>query len=183
MIVRAGPESSASGRMISSMLLSLAIAAWGVALTTAQSSVVPAVAKPGTVETPHLTLTTSTSVAGVAPGGRVSLFVAIAPKPGMHVYSPDQKTYIPVSLRLAASRDVAARAPIFPKGEPFYFAPLSETQIVYSRPFRIELPVTVAGGRVAGPLALAGTLEYQACDDRVCYVPRTVPLTWTVAVR
>jgi DsbC/DsbD-like thiol-disulfide interchange protein len=168
--------------MITSMLFGLMMSALSVALSTSQGAVPPAV-KPAIVETPHLTITASSSVGAVAPGGRVSLFVAIAPKPGMHVYSPDQKTYIPVSLRLTAGRDVAARAPIFPKGEPFYFAPLSETQIVYSRPFRIELPVTIARGRAAGPLALAGTLEYQACDDRVCYVPRTVPLTWTVAVR
>ena len=28
-------------------------------------------------------------------------------------------------------------------------------------------------------LMLHGTLRYQACDDRVCYIPATVPLQWT----
>jgi hypothetical protein len=94
------------------------------------------------------------------------------------VYAPEQKTYVPVSLRLDSSPYVRARPPIFPKGESFVFAPTRETQIVYSRPFRIELPLTIARGRPAGPLTLTGTLEYQACDDRVCYVPRKVPVTW-----
>ena len=26
------------------------------------------------------------------------------------------------------------------------------------------------------------SLEYQACDDKVCFDPVTVPLTWTVTV-
>ena len=131
-----------------------------------------------TVDTPHLTLTTSASAASVAPGSRVSLFVEVVPKPKMHVYAPEQKAYLPVSLRLEPSPGVTARLPIFPKGESFFFAPTSETQIVYSHPFRIEVPVTVARGRPAGPLSLTGTLQYQACDDTVCYVPRKVSITW-----
>jgi hypothetical protein len=25
-----------------------------------------------------------------------------------------------------------------------------------------------------------GTLKYQACDDKICYLPQTVPLEWTL---
>jgi hypothetical protein len=25
-----------------------------------------------------------------------------------------------------------------------------------------------------------GTLRYQACDDRVCYVPQELPVKWTL---
>jgi hypothetical protein len=32
-------------------------------------------------------------------------------------------------------------------------------------------------------LTLKGTLTYQACDERICFSPQSVPLTWTVAVR
>ena len=32
-------------------------------------------------------------------------------------------------------------------------------------------------------LTLHGTLEYQACDDAICYNPVSVPLTWTVTLR
>jgi len=28
-----------------------------------------------------------------------------------------------------------------------------------------------------------GTLTYQACDDTICFPPRTVPLTWTVGIK
>jgi DsbC/DsbD-like thiol-disulfide interchange protein len=160
----------------------LAAAMFGVASIAPQSSALPA-PQSGTVATPHLTLTTSSSVPGVTAGGRVSLFVEVAPKPKMHVYAPEQKTYLPVSLKLARSPGVIARPAIFPKGEQFFFAPTSETQIVYSQRFRVELPVTIAAGHPAGPLTLTATLVYQACDDRVCYVPKEVPLTWMVTVR
>jgi hypothetical protein len=32
-------------------------------------------------------------------------------------------------------------------------------------------------------LGLTGTFEYQACDDKVCYNPASVPLSWTLALR
>jgi DsbC/DsbD-like thiol-disulfide interchange protein len=132
------------------------------------------------VDTPHLAITTSTSAASVAPGGRVSLIVEVVPKPKIHVYAPEQKAYLPVSLLLDRTPGITARAPVFPKGESFFFEPTREMQIVYSQPFRIELPVTVGRARRAGPLTLTGTLQYQACDDRVCYVPRKVSVTWNL---
>jgi len=30
----------------------------------------------------------------------------------------------------------------------------------------------------SGELTLTGTLKYQACDDRKCYTPDTVPPEW-----
>jgi hypothetical protein len=31
-------------------------------------------------------------------------------------------------------------------------------------------------------IAAEGTFRYQACDDRECYLPRTVPLKWIFTV-
>ena len=28
------------------------------------------------------------------------------------------------------------------------------------------------------PVLLKGSFRYQACDDRECYIPKTVPLEW-----
>ena len=67
--------------------------------------------------TKHLSLTTSTSVSTVAPGGRVSLVVEITPKPNMHVYAPGQADVIPVSLTLAPSEAAVSQPLQFPKAE------------------------------------------------------------------
>lgn len=32
-------------------------------------------------------------------------------------------------------------------------------------------------------LTIKGVLSYQACDDKVCFTPQSVPLTWTVTLR
>jgi hypothetical protein len=101
----------------------------------------------------------------------------------MHVYAPEEKAQQPVSLKIDRNPGIAAKSPIFPKGESSFFAPTGETQIVYSQPFRIEVPATVIKSHKPGSLTLSGTFRYQACDDKVCYIAKSVPLTWEVAVR
>jgi hypothetical protein len=32
-------------------------------------------------------------------------------------------------------------------------------------------------------LTIAGVLDYQACDDKVCFTRQTLPHTWTVSLR
>lgn len=142
-------------------------------------------------ETPHLTLTTSASDRAVAPGTRVSLLIDITPKPKMHVYAPEQTEYIPISVSLKPDDAFRAHAPEFPASEKYFFEPLQETQLVYGTPFRIVQDVTIAvtpamrdrARAAGGTLTIAGTLRYQACDDKVCYVPREVPLSWRLSLR
>jgi AhpC/TSA family protein/cytochrome c biogenesis DsbD-like protein len=142
-------------------------------------------------DTPHLTLTTSSSDAVVAPGTRFSLWVDITPKPKMHVYAPEQKDYIPIEISLETDEAFKVFPPLFPKGEKFFFAPLKETQLVFSKPFRIAQDVTVSlsapvrqrAAAAGATLTIKGTLRYQACDDKVCYLPQSIPLSWTVGLR
>ncbi len=139
-------------------------------------------------DTPHVSVTTATSDPIVTPGTRFSLIIDVAPKAKMHVYSPDQTAYIPVSVSLDGDEAIKPQPPKFPASELYIFKPLNERQRVYSKPFRILQDVTVTltpavreRARAAGAtLMITGTLNYQACDDKVCYRPSTVPLSWTV---
>ena len=139
-------------------------------------------------ETPHLTVATTSSRRAVAPGTRLSLFVDVAPKPRMHVYSPEQKDYISIALTLAPDEAFKAHDAVYPKAEKFLFEPLQETQLVYSKPFRIVQNVTIAltpamrqrSGAPGATLTIKGMLRYQACDDKVCYLPKNLPLTWNL---
>src|SRR5262249_25608627 len=77
------------------------------------------------------------------------------------------------------------------KPERFFFKPLGETQLVYGAPFRVVQDVTVAltetmrdRARSDGAaLTISGLLQYQACDDAICYLPANVPVGWTVGLR
>ena len=137
--------------------------------------------KPSVAETAHLTVSTSASVAKASSGAKISLFVDIAPKPEMHVYAPGEKDAVPVAVTLEPDATVKPGAPAFPAAEKYFFAPLNLTQLVYSKPFRITQPVTVASS--SGTLTIKGTLAYQACDDKVCYRLTRVPLSWTVRIQ
>lgn len=153
----------------------------------AVSAQAPATAKPAhpapAIETKHLSIDTSASAATVAPGGKLTLYVDVTPKPKMHVYAPPQELYLPVALTLDPPAAVTAAAPAFPPGEHFFFAPLKEDQLVYMKPFRIGDDVTVAPSAKPGPVTIKASLRYQACDDEVCYIPQTVPLRWTVTIQ
>lgn len=32
-------------------------------------------------------------------------------------------------------------------------------------------------------MTIKGTLDYQACDDRVCFLPKSIPVSYTVRLR
>lgn len=141
----------------------------------------------GTIETKHLTVRPSASVTSAAPGSRVDLHLDVTPRPSMHVYAPGQQDVIPVRLTLRDIEGLRAAATRFPEAETFYFAPLDETQLVYSRPFRLTRPITLGRAaelqRAAGTLTITGTFEYQACDDAICYLPQKVPVSWTIQLK
>jgi DsbC/DsbD-like thiol-disulfide interchange protein len=138
---------------------------------------------PSRTDTKHLTITTSTSTPSAALGERLSLYVDVAPKPKMHVYAPDQTDYyIPISLKMEPASSFKPQAIQYPAAEQFFFEPLKETQRVYSKPFRITLPITLAQN-AALPLTIKGTVKYQACDDAICYLPQTVEVNWKLALK
>ena len=135
-------------------------------------------------ETRHLTIATSSTPAAAKPGQRVLLNVDVALKPKMHVYSPDQpkdQDYIPIALTVAPGDAYRLEKPRFPPSEKLFFAPLKETQHVYSKAFRITQPIVLTGDGATAPLTITGTVRYQACDDAICYVPQTVAVKWIIS--
>jgi hypothetical protein len=55
---------------------------------------------------------------------------------------------------------------------------------VYRKPFRIGQPITIAATAQSGQtLTIAGVINYQACDDKLCYPTAALPVSWTVAVK
>lgn len=137
-----------------------------------------------TVETRHLTVTTSVAPPPTTKSNLAHLNLDVVLKPKMHVYAPDQpkdQDYMPIALTVAAGDAYRLEKPRFPASEKFFFAPLKETQHVYSKAFRITQPIALSRAIGAEPLTITGTVRYQACDDAICYVPQTVAVTWIVA--
>lgn len=133
-------------------------------------------------DTPHLQLKTSASAEAVAPAGKVTLQVDVTPKAKMHVYAPGQDGYIPIQLTLLDTPGITAAKAKYPAGEKYVMPALNETQLVYAKPFRITQQLTLKSPP-SGPVTIKGSVRYQACDDTICYLPKTVPVEWMVTVR
>ena len=142
-------------------------------------------------ETSHLAIEAYQSNPTVTVGSRFHLGLAIAPKPGIHVYAPgaDELGYRVIGFSLQAP-DFLRLLPVeYPASEVYYFEPLDERAPVYQQPFRLIQEVVAEAGPEAAAklgevdaLTLTGRLDYQACDDTVCFNPVSVPLTWTLTV-
>ena len=142
------------------------------------------------ITTDHLAVIVGPADAAVVPGSRVSLTLDVRPKSGVHVYAPGNADYRPVALRVDPQPNVSVSPTTFPPPEDFYFQPLDEHVKVYEKPFRLVQDVTISGSaaaqkalRASGTLTVSGSFDYQACDDRVCFAPASVPVKWTIRIK
>ena len=98
--------------------------------------------------------------------------------------------YKPIVLAIRPQPGLILRETHYPKAEDYFFKPLNEHVPVFQKPFRIVQDVTIDPSRDAAAvlkdlktLTIGGTLEYQACDDKMCFNPQSVPLSWTIELR
>ncbi len=140
-------------------------------------------------ETAHLKLTAYPSNPSVTVGTRFSVAVEIEPNPNIHVYAPgaEELGYRVIALNLTPVPHVRFEPVEFPESEIYYFEPLDERVPTYQRPFTLLQEMIVssseeAEGALRGldALTLSGTLDYQACDDKICFEPVSLPLSFTL---
>ena len=138
----------------------------------------------------HLSLTSYATDQVATLGTHLSLVVDVRPATHVHVYAPEASGYKPVLLTVNPQPGVVPRAAQFPKAEDYFFKPLNEHVPVYQRPFRIVQDIMldpsrdgIAALKDVATLTLTGTFEYQACDDKVCFAPESIPLSWTIGVK
>ena len=139
--------------------------------------------------TAHLKLTAYPSNPSVTVGSRFSIAVEVEPNPDIHVYAPGAEAmgYRVVSLNLVPVPHVRFEPVEFPASEIYYFQPLDERVPVYQSPFTLLQEAVLSPSAEAeeamaqlDALTLSGTLDYQACDDQLCFEPVSVPLSFTL---
>ena len=143
------------------------------------------------VETKHLKLTSSASESAVRPGNRIALALDVEPKPGMHVYGPGvEGGYIPVEWKIASSSGWLAHTEAWPPSTKLHLAAIRETAPVHRDRFRVTRDLTIGQNQEIRPLltssqelVVTGSFRYQACDDKECYPPQTIPLQWVFRVQ
>jgi hypothetical protein len=119
------------------------------------------------------------------PDLRLTLVADFTLPPKMHVYTPEVKGYIPIRLTLEESPYYAPEPAEYPKGSLLMLPAINEVVPVYENRFRITQDVVLSASNVLEPLlegdktlTIRGSLRYQACDDKICYLPETLPMEW-----
>lgn len=142
------------------------------------------------ISTGQLDVTSYASDAAIAAGNRFTLLLDVTPKPGMHVYAPGSRGYRVISFAVTSPSFLRTDETRYPASEIYHFKPLDERVPVFQKRFALSREVVLDGQmatqralRGQDSLTISGTLEYQACDDKVCYNPVSVPLTWTVGLK
>ena len=98
---------------------------------------------------------------------------------GFHInsHTPKDELLIPTEIRFNTGSVVKVVDQVYPKGAAFRLpVGAGETVDVYQGEFRVGLKVIVP----KGASTLVGVLKYQACDNAVCYPPKTLPVVVSV---
>lgn len=131
-------------------------------------------------ETRHLRLIAAASNSHAWPGAKITLTIEVEMKPRMHVYAPGvQHSYIPVRWSITPGKGWLAGPAVFPLSKILRLEAIRETVPVFEGRFRIVRDLTF--GEDLGDstnVTVEGDFQYQACNDKVCYQPQRVPLTW-----
>jgi Disulphide bond corrector protein DsbC len=125
------------------------------------------------------------------PGSRVTLIAEIELPSDVHVYAPGVQGYKPIQLTLrGAGLELAPAA--YPKPKILYLEAIREQVPVFEGKFRITQDATVPFSHARDGLravfssekniSISGELKYQACDNKVCFPPTSVPVMWRLQV-
>lgn len=143
-----------------------------------------------TQQTAHLSLSASISDTTVAPGERVTIALEITPQRGMHVYAPGKHSYQVVRLVFDPQPWLRAQATEYAPSEIYFFKPLNERVEVYAKRFRLTNDVTILATpemqkllAARESITVSGALEYQACDDKVCFNPSRIPVSFELKLK
>jgi hypothetical protein len=142
------------------------------------------------VSTAHVDIKAYPSDPAVAAGNRFSLAIEVEPRRNIHVYAPGAAGYRIITLTLEPQPFIRTLPVQYPPSEIYFFEPLNERVPVFQKRFTLVQEVILDGQpqaqaayRGKESITLTGRLDYQACDDKICFTPVSVPLSWTLALK
>ncbi len=89
---------------------------------------------------------------------------------------------IPTTLTVDAKEGIEAGAPVYPEGKKHLVPGLGTEIPTYEGKFEVKVPLKLAQGAKAGKATLEGTFRYQACNEKTCFFPMTIPFSVPVTL-
>jgi hypothetical protein len=120
--------------------------------------------------------------AGTSPRRPQELTLRFVIQSGLHVnsHTPHSRFLIPTTLTFDQPGGSEIGKVIYPPGVDYHFSFAPKDAVsVYTDQFSLLVQLRSRTGRYS----LHGQLHYQACDDRACNPPRTLPVTVNVTAR
>ncbi|HEV3140071.1 MAG TPA: hypothetical protein VGY57_06125, partial [Vicinamibacterales bacterium] len=111
-----------------------------ILITAAQAS--PNLQFRGAATSTHAAIAAAPAEISGAAGAKIVLTVDVQPKPGIHVYAPGTKDFIPITLKLDDSADVKGGKTTYPKPETMVV--VDEKVPVFNKPFKLTQEATLA---------------------------------------
>ena len=149
-------------------------AAFLVALASATASAQP----------PPAELTPLVATDRVHPGETAHLAIQMKLPDGLHTNSnkPRDPLLIPITLTVNPAVGDAVEELVFPSPVDLKQAGADQPLSVFTGTFVLGVALKVDAGAAPGDRVVNATLRYQACDEKTCYAPKSLPTTWTVHV-
>ncbi len=158
---------SASPRLRSSLFALVAAASWAVPLAAEKPEVRARLIAPERL--------------AAGSRGTIAVEMAIGDKWHVNSHTPSESYLIPTEVTLKASAGTLSSVR-YPRDVEKRFSFSEKPLRVYAGTVRFEADLELPGG-AAGPVSIAGSVSYQACDDKQCFAPAKIPLEATLAVR
>lgn len=124
---------------------------------------------------------TAVSMDRVTPGQGFQIAVVVELPAPWHVNAnpASQPEFIPTTLSFTSQPNIKVGRIVYPPGKVVKVSWSDAPVALYSERAVILVEATAQG---AGEITLTGTLNYQACDDQVCYAPKSLPVSVPVTI-
>ena len=133
---------------------------------------------------PRATVAPITESEAVAAGSDTRLALTVTLPAKLHVQSdkPRDPSLIPTVLTVEAPSGVRVSNLIYPHPEDFLLEGEKVPLLVFDNEFVVGATISVDSSVPPGELKIPGRFRYQACDDKMCFQPRTERFEWNVRV-
>ena len=120
---------------------------------------------------------------GVVPGSTARLAIRVRLPEGFHVNAntPRDPSLIPFVLTVQPPPGITVTEIVYPAASDLEQRGAKVPLAVYDREFAVGVTVNVADA-APSEIDIPARLRYQACDERMCYIPATAVTGWTLRV-
>ena len=133
---------------------------------------------------PRAEVTPLAAADGVTAGAttRIALQVSLPETFHVNANKPRDPSLIPIVLTVQPPTGVTVIEIVYPSATELAQQGAAQPLDVYERQFAIGITLALSPEVTAGELVVPARLRYQACDEKMCYIPDTLVTAWTLRV-